>query len=96
MDCVIDMEQARELVGNATLWPRVRDFLWDFAPQVHASWLDDLSAGQPGREDPEQSRRLQAAQLPDYLTSSSPRVRRWILSRLGVEPVYAMIPAVDL
>lgn len=42
MDGVIDMEMARSLVGNATLWPRVRDFLWDFAPQVHGSWLEDL------------------------------------------------------
>lgn len=95
MDGVIDMDGARALVGDAALWPRVRDFLWDFAPQVHASWLDDLSAGQPGSEDPEQSRRLQVAQLPDYLTSSSPRVRRWILSRLGVEPVFHSFPKDD-
>ncbi len=43
MDGVIDRDGARALVGNAALWPHVRDFLWDFAPQVHASWLDDAS-----------------------------------------------------
>ena len=40
MDGVITMEDARALVGDAKLWPRVRDFLWDFAPQVHESWLE--------------------------------------------------------
>ena len=38
----ITVEGARELVANRALWPRVRDFLWDFAPQVHPSWLGDL------------------------------------------------------
>ena len=38
----ITVEGARELVANKALWPRVRDFLWDFAPQVHPSWLGDL------------------------------------------------------
>ena len=37
---LIDMESARALVADQTLWPRVRNFLWDFAPQVHPSWLD--------------------------------------------------------
>ena len=40
MGGLIDMERARALVADRTLWPRVRDFLWDFAPQVHPSWLD--------------------------------------------------------
>ena len=44
MDGVIDLARARELVGNAALWPRVRDFLWDFAPQVHASWRNGLDS----------------------------------------------------
>ena len=39
-DADITVEEARGLVSNPVLWPRVRDFLWDFAPQVHASWLD--------------------------------------------------------
>ena len=38
---MISMEQARELVADSALWPRVRSFLWDFAPQVHPSWLSD-------------------------------------------------------
>ena len=36
-----DMETARALVSNATLWPRVRAFLWDFAPLIHPSHLED-------------------------------------------------------
>ena len=36
-----DMETARALVSNATLWPRVRVFLWDFAPLIHPSHLED-------------------------------------------------------
>lgn len=36
----ITVEGARELVSSQLLWPRVRDFLWDFAPQVHSSWLE--------------------------------------------------------
>ena len=37
----ITVDGARELVSDKALWPRVRDFLWDFAPQVHPSWLGD-------------------------------------------------------
>lgn len=40
MDGVIDIERARELVANETLWPRIREFLWNFAPQIHPSWLE--------------------------------------------------------
>ena len=36
----ITVEDARELVANRLLWPRMRDFLWDFAPQVHPTWLE--------------------------------------------------------
>lgn len=43
----ITLDKARELVANPLLWPRVRDFLWDFAPQVHASWLDARGLGNP-------------------------------------------------
>ncbi len=42
MDSVIDMSVARALVSDAVLWPRVKAFLWDFAPQIHASWMADL------------------------------------------------------
>lgn len=43
MDGMIDMDKARELVADRSLWPRVRDFLWDFAPQIHASWREELA-----------------------------------------------------
>jgi len=33
------METARALVANETLWPKLRAFLWDFAPLVHPSHL---------------------------------------------------------
>ena len=73
MDCVITMEDARSLVGDAKLWPRVRDFLWDFAPQVHESWLE-----------------------PNQLSlRDSPRVKRYILESLGVEPCFHAFPKED-
>ena len=37
----ITLDEARELVGDAALWPRMRDFLWDFAPSIHVSWLEE-------------------------------------------------------
>ena len=73
MDGVISMEDARALVGDAKLWPRVRNFLWDFAPQVHESWLE-----------------------PNQLSlRDSPRVKRYILDSLGVEPCFHAFPKED-
>ena len=73
MDCVITMEDARSLVGDAKLWPRVRNFLWDFAPQVHESWLE-----------------------PNQMSlRDSPRVKRYILDSLGVEPCFHAFPKED-
>ena len=73
MDGVITMEDARVLVGDTKLWPRVRDFLWDFAPQVHESWLE-----------------------PNQLSlRDSPRVKRYILESLGVEPCFHAFPKED-
>jgi hypothetical protein len=69
----ITLDEARELVSNRLLWPRVRDFLWDFAPQVHESWLDPN-------------------QLP---LKDSPRVKRYILDSLGVEPCFHAFPEED-
>lgn len=43
MDSVIDIAAARALVADEVLWPHVRDFLWDFAPQIHESWLSGVS-----------------------------------------------------
>ena len=73
MDGVITMDDARALVGDVKLWPRVRDFLWDFAPQVHESWLE-----------------------PNQLSlRDSPRVKRYILDSLGVEPCFHAFPKED-
>ena len=77
MDGVITMDDARALVGDAALWPRVRDFLWDFAPQIHSSWLDDLAHSASLRE------------------MKSPRVKRYILDSLGIEPCFHAFPKED-
>ena len=42
MDGMIDIEAARALVSDATLWPRIRGFLWNFAGQIHPSWLETV------------------------------------------------------
>ena len=69
----ITLDEARELVSNRLLWSRVRDFLWDFAPQVHESWLE-----------------------PNQLSlMDSPRVKRYILDSLGVEPCFHTFPKED-
>ena len=44
MDRLIDIAAARSLVADAALWPRVRDFLWDFAPSIHPSWLEEVES----------------------------------------------------
>lgn len=69
------IEEARALVADAALWPRVRDFLWDFAPQIHPSWID---------ASPHASRFM-----------SSPRVKRFILEELDVEPCFHAFPKDD-
>ena len=69
----ITIDEARGLVSDRLLWPRVRDFLWDFAPQVHESWLE-----------------------PNQLSlRDSPRVKRYILDSLGVEPCFHAFPKED-
>jgi len=73
------MEEARALVADRTLWPRVRDFLWDFAPQVHKSWLEGFEAD---------------SSLVLGLMSS-PRVKRYVLDFLGVDPCFHVFPKED-
>ena len=89
------IEEARELVSNRLLWPLVRDFLWDFAPQVHSSWVEDLFS----RRDAEaQSGKASLESLCDSATlreTKSPRVKRYILSSLGVEPCFHTFPKDD-
>ncbi len=38
----LTIDEARELVSNKLIWPLMRDFLWDFTPQVHPSWLEGM------------------------------------------------------
>ena len=93
MDGVITMDDARALVGDVKLWPRVRDFLWDFAPQIHMSWLDDFT---------QRSREAESAEtlVPSAISASlremkSSRVKRYILDSLGVEPCFHTFPKED-
>ena len=86
MDGLISMEEARALVGNAALWPRVRDFLWDFAGQVHPSWLEGLDYLELLE---------QRTQASDLANLDSPRVKRYILDSLGVEPCFHAFPKED-
>ncbi len=90
MDSVIDIGAARALVADTVLWPRVRDFLWDFAPQVHPSWLENL-----GREALNERREDETATSHVSRLMSSPRVKRFILSALGVDPCFHVFPKDD-
>ena len=83
----MDIEQARELVSSPVLWPRVRDFLWDFAPQVHSSWLNGL----PGHEmfvTEDDSSQVSCIM-------SNPKTKAFVLSSLGVEPCFHAFPKDD-
>jgi hypothetical protein len=87
----ITLDEARELVGDAALWPRMRDFLWDFAPSIHVSWLEEkfgsLEVWKFGGEEKHPSNPL--------TIQSSPRVKRFILEALGVEPFFHDFPKDD-
>ena len=87
----ITLDEARELVGDAALWPRMRDFLWDFAPSIHVSWLEEkfgsLEVWKFGGEENHPSNPL--------TIQSSPRVKRFILEALGVEPFFHDFPKDD-
>ena len=75
------VEDARALVANQALWPRIRDFLWDFAPQVHPSWLESV----PGLDE------LHLA--PEGVMPA--RIKRYVLDSLGVEQCFHSFPADD-
>lgn len=84
----ITIDEARELVLEPVLWPLVRNFLWDFAPQVHESWLEGIvSESSDTGQGPAQS-------LVSSL-STSPRVKKFVLGRLGVEPCFHTFPKDD-
>jgi len=76
----ITIEEARELVADRGLWPLARDFFWDFAPQIHPSWLLGIEGF--GKCDAD--------------LTSSPRVKRYVLDALGVEPCFQMLPKGDV
>ena len=71
----ISIDDARALVADEALWPRMRDFLWDFTPQIHASWLEGL-------------------RIPDGMAHSQ-RIKTYVLSSLGVAPVFHSFPKGD-
>ena len=89
------IEEARELVSNRLLWPLVRDFFWDFAPQVHPSWMEDLFS----RRDAEaQGEKVPFEGLCDSASlreAKSPRVKCYILEALNVEPFFHTFPKGD-
>ena len=91
----ITIEDARDLVSNRILWPRVRDFLWDFAPQVHSSWIDDLTSRRDAEARGEKTAFEGLHGLAALREMKSPRVRRYILSLLGVEPCFHLFPKDD-
>ena len=82
----ITIDEARELVSNQRLWPIVRDFLWDFAPSIHASWLNGLQASDFAHGSV-------ASDLKG--PKPSPRIKRFVLSSLGVEPCFHAFPRED-
>lgn len=85
----ITIEEARELVSDRILWPLVRDFLWDFAPQVHTSWLE----GMPWREALDARRDADSSQVSSLMSSA--RVKAHILDSLNVEPCFHAFPKDD-
>ena len=77
-DKIISMDEARDLVADQALWPRVRDFLWDFAPSIHESWFDGV------------------VQLRvEELKVAGPRLKSFVLGKLGVEPCFHTFPKDD-
>ena len=80
----ITIDDARALVSDQTLWPLVRSFLWDFAPQVHRSWIEGLGLIDH-LDSPERLEQL----------GRSPRVKKYVLSALGVSPCFHTFPRDD-
>ena len=87
MDCVIDIGEARALVADQALWPRVRDFLWDFAPSIHSSWIEEFDSLKVGKFEGANSQTLKL--------SNSQTFKHFILTTLGVEPCFHTFPKDD-
>ena len=81
---MIDIAAARALVADAELWPRVRDFLWDFAPSIHPSWLEEFESLKVGGSTPQTIK-----------PSNHQTIKRFILSTLGIEPCFHAFPKDD-
>ncbi len=94
---MIDIAAARVLVADAALWPRVRDFLWDFAPQVHESWLGSLVDRWLGSSADIQPPNHPTTEPPNHPTTQPPnhRTSKYILSTLGIEPCFHAFPKDD-
>ena len=84
----ITMDEARELVADQVLWPRVRDFLWDLVPSIHESWIESLKV-EGVNVDMASTLKLK------HSTSLPPRVKAWLLDKLGVEPFFHDFPQDD-
>ena len=87
MDCVIDIGAARALVADTVLWPRVRDFLWDFAPSIHPSWIEEFESLKVEK--------FEGISSQTFKLSNSQTFKRFILSTLGVEPCFHAFPKDD-
>ena len=72
------MDEARDLVADQALWPRVRDFLWNFAPSIHESWINE-----------------QFGSAKPLNLQTSPRIKKFILVSLQVEPCFHTFPKDD-
>ena len=88
-ECELDLAAARAWVSDDARWPSIRDFLWDFAPQVHPSWLDGLTA----LESLPAPAVSGAPQLADLM--SSPRAKAFVLSSLGIGSCFHTFPKED-
>ena len=106
MDMTID--DARALVSDADLWPRIRNFLWDFAPQVHPSWLEsrETENSQPSNDQTPEPSAPQTHEPSNHQTikpsnhqtielSCYQPVKRLILDSLNVEPCFHTFPEDD-
>ena len=91
----VTVEEARNLVADQALWPRVRDFLWDFAPQVHPSWLEDLFSSDSPLLGHPLCGQPSAGGYAVLRDMKSPRVKRFVLDSLGVEPCFHRFPKDD-
>ena len=91
MNGVVTIEEARGLVSNRLLWPRVRDFLWNFAASVHPSWVEWKLGGVKGLDFGGAGGQSDGrAALP-----ASGRIGKFILDSLGVEPCFHDFPKED-